>query len=67
MQKPFFSGGEVLRNFDVQLVDEGNKVLATGMSDVEGKYAFKPPAMEYNVVIQLDRAHVASLSSEDIW
>jgi hypothetical protein len=62
-----FSGGEVLRNFEVQLVDENDRVLATGKSDVEGKYAFKAPGMEYNVVVLADKAHVASLSSEDIW
>jgi hypothetical protein len=30
-------------------------------------YAFKPPALEYNVVIEANKGHVASMSSEDIW
>ncbi len=65
--RTIFSDGEVGRNFDVQLVDENDKVLATGKSDAEGHYAFRAPAAEYNVVVLANKAHVASLSAEDIW
>ena len=65
--RTIMSDGEVLRNVDVQLVDEADKVLTTGKTDVEGKYTFKAPTAEYNVVVLANKAHVASLSSEDIW
>jgi hypothetical protein len=38
-----------------------------GQTDAQGMYAFKPPALECNVVIQANKGHVASMSSEDIW
>jgi hypothetical protein len=63
-----FTDGEVARNIPVQLIDEdSNRVLGNGRTDMQGLYAFKPPAAEYNVVIEADKAHVASMSSEDIW
>jgi hypothetical protein len=52
----------------VRLVDENNDTeLVSGRTDAQGVYAFKPPAPEYNVVIEADKGHVASMSSEDIW
>ena len=65
--RTILSDGEVLRDVTIQLMDENNKVLATGKVDVEGKYAFKAPAIEYNIVVEANKAHVASMSSEDIW
>jgi hypothetical protein len=65
--RTILSDGEVLRDVTVQLLDENNKVLATGKVDVEGKYAFKAPTAEYNVVVEANKSHVASMSSEDIW
>lgn len=63
-----FSDGEVARAKTIQLIDENSdKVLATGKTDVEGKYAFKAPGAEYSVVIQTSKAEVASISAEDIW
>lgn len=61
------SDGEVLRDVTVQIVDEANKVLSTGKTDVKGQYTFKAPSAEYNVVVEANKAHVASLSGEDIW
>jgi hypothetical protein len=50
------------------VVDENNDTeLVSGRTDAQGVYAFKPPAPEYNVVIEADKGHVASMSSEDIW
>lgn len=63
-----FTDGQVARGMPVQLVDENSdKVLANGRTDAQGMYAFKPPALEYNVVIEANKGHVASISSEDIW
>ena len=63
-----FTGGQVARGMPVQLVDEDtDQVLVSGQTDAQGMYTFKPPAAEYNVVIQANRGHVASISSEDIW
>jgi len=63
-----FSDGEVARAMTIQLIDEDtDKVLATGKTDVEGKYSFKAPKQEYSVVIQASKAEVASISAEDIW
>ena len=63
-----FSDGEVARAKAIQLIDENNdKVLATGKTDVEGKYSFKAPSAEYAVVIQVSKSEVASISGEDIW
>ena len=63
-----FTGGQIARGMPVRLVDENtDNVLATGRTDVQGMYAFKPPAAEYNVVIEANKGHVASMSSEDIW
>jgi len=53
--------------FDVQPLDENDKVLATGKSDAECKYAFRAPAAEYNIVVLANKGHGVSLSSEDIW
>jgi len=61
------SDGEVLRNVTVQLLDENDKLVATGKTDVKGQYTFKIPSMEYNVVVEANKSHVASMSSEDIW
>jgi hypothetical protein len=62
-----FSDGEVARAMQIQLIDEKDKVLATGKTDVQGMYAFKAPGPEYNVVIQASKGMVTSISSEDIW
>jgi len=59
--------GEVLRDVTVQLLDESDKPLASGKTDVKGQYTFKVPNAEYNVVVQANKSHVASMSSEDIW
>jgi hypothetical protein len=65
--RSLFTDGEVARNMSVQLFDENDRVLATGRTDNQGKYAFKAPAPEYNVVVEANKSHVASMSSEDIW
>lgn len=65
--RTLMSDGEVLRDVAVQLVDENDKVLSNGKTDVKGEYTFKAPAGEYNVVVAASKAHVASKSSEDIW
>jgi hypothetical protein len=63
-----FTDGEVARNIPVQLIDEdSDKVLTSGRTDMQGMYAFKAPAAEYNVVVEANKGHVASMSSEDIW
>lgn len=62
------SDGEVARNIDIQLLATGDyRVLATGKTDAAGMYAFKIPSTEYHVVAMGDKAHVAGLSSTDIW
>jgi hypothetical protein len=65
--RSLFSDGEVARNMLVQLIDENDRVVASGRTDTEGKYAFKAPTAEYNVVVEANKGHVASMSSEDIW
>ena len=65
--RSLFTDGEVARNMAVQLIDENDRVLATGRTDTTGSYAFKAPAAEYNVVVEGNKGHIASLSSEDIW
>jgi hypothetical protein len=63
-----FTDGQVARGMPVRLVDENNDtVLVNGRTDAQGMYAFKPPVLEYNVVIEANKGHVASMSSEDIW
>ena len=63
-----FTDGQVARGMPVQLVDENSdQVLVNGRTDAQGMYTFKPPALEYNVVIEANKGHVASMSSEDIW
>jgi hypothetical protein len=62
-----FSDGELARRQRVILIDDEEKVLATGLTDVKGEYTFTAPGPEYNVVIEGDRAHVAGMSSLDIW
>jgi hypothetical protein len=63
-----FTDGQMARDMPVQLVDEDtDKVLISGRTDPQGMYVFKPPAAEYNVVIEANKGHVASISSEDIW
>jgi hypothetical protein len=63
-----FTDGQVARGMPVRLVDENSdKVLVNARTDEQGMYAFKPPALEYNVVIEANKGHVASMSSEDIW
>jgi hypothetical protein len=61
------SDGEVVRDVMVQLLDENDKLIGSGKTDTKGQYAFKAPNSEYNVVVQANKSHVASLSSEDIW
>jgi hypothetical protein len=65
--RSLFTDGEVARNMLVQLIDENDRVVASGRTDTEGKYAFKAPGAEYNVVVEANKGHVASMSSEDIW
>jgi len=63
-----FTDGQVARDMPVQLVDEdSDKVLVSGRTDAQGMYGFKPPTLEYNVVVKANEGHVASMSSEDIW
>jgi hypothetical protein len=62
-----FTDGEVARDVLIQLIDEDDKVLASGRTDTQGRYAFKAPVAEYNVVAAANKGHVASMSSEDIW
>ena len=67
MCRSIFTDGEVARNMPIQLVDEDDRVLATGRTDTQGTYAFRAPGAEYNVVVEANKGHVASMSSEDIW
>jgi hypothetical protein len=63
-----FTDGEVARNISVQLIDEdSDKVLASGKTNVQGRYAFKVPPQQYAVVIQASKSEIASMSGEDIW
>ena len=62
-----FSDGELARRLPIILIDDEEKVLSSGKTDVKGEYTFTPPGPEYNVVIEGDRAHVAGMSSLDIW
>jgi hypothetical protein len=63
-----FTDGQVAREMPVQLIDENSdKVLINGRTDAQGMYAFNPPTLEYNIVIEANKGHVASMSSEDIW
>ena len=60
--------GELARDVEIQLLATTDyRVLATGKTDAAGMYAFKIPGAEYHVVAMGDKAHVASLSSVDIW
>jgi len=62
------SDGELARDIEIQLLATGDyRVLATGKTDSAGMYAFKVPAVGYHIVATGDKAHVASLSSVDIW
>jgi hypothetical protein len=62
------SDGEIARDVAVLLLeDKDYQVLATGKTDTAGEYVFKAPDVEYHVVALGDKAHVASLSSVDIW
>jgi hypothetical protein len=62
------SDGELARDIDIQLLATGDyRVLATGKTDSAGMYVFKVPAVGYHIVATGDKAHVASLSSVDIW
>ena len=62
-----FSDGELARLLPVILIDDEERILAMGRTDVKGEYTFEAPGPEYNVVIEGDRAHVAGMSSLDIW
>jgi hypothetical protein len=62
------SDGELARDIEIQLLATGDyRVLSTGKTDAAGMYAFKVPAVGYHIVATGDKAHVASLSSVDIW
>ena len=62
------SDGELARDSEIQLLATSDyRVLATAKTDSAGMYAFKIPGVEYHVVATGDKAHVASLSSVDIW
>jgi hypothetical protein len=63
-----FTNGGVARNIPVELIDEdSDKVLVSARTDTQGIYTFKAPGAEYNIVIEANKGHVASMSSEDIW
>jgi hypothetical protein len=62
-----FSDGELARLLTVIIIDDEEKVLSMGRTDVKGEFAFTAPGPVYNVVIDGDKAHVASMSSLDIW
>ena len=62
-----FSDGELARRLPIILIDDEEKVLSSGKTDVKGEYTFTAPGPEYNVVIEGDRGHVAGMSSLDIW
>ena len=62
-----FSDGELARRLPVIIIDDEERVLSMGKTDVKGEYTFTPPGPEYNVVIEGDRAHTAAMSSLDIW
>lgn len=62
-----FSDGELARLLTVIIIDDEEKVLSMGRTDVKGEYAFTAPGPIYNVVIDGDKAHIASMSSLDIW
>jgi len=62
-----FSDGELARRLAVIIIDDEERVLSMGKTDVKGEYTFTPPGPEYNVVIEGDRAHIAGMSSLDIW
>jgi hypothetical protein len=62
------SDGELARDVEIQLLATNDyRVLATGKTDAGGMYAFKIPEVGYHIVATGDKAHVASLSSVDIW
>lgn len=65
--RSLFTDGEVARSMSVQLIDENDHILASGRTDAQGGYAFKAPTAEYNVVVEANKGHIASMSSEDIW
>jgi hypothetical protein len=62
-----FSDGELARRLPIIIIDDEEKVLSSGMTDVKGEYTFMATGPEYNVVIEGDRAHTAGISSLDIW
>jgi hypothetical protein len=63
-----FTDGQIAREMPVRLIDENtDRVLAEGRTDAQGVYTFRPPTLEYNIVIEANKGHVASMSSEDIW
>jgi len=62
-----FSDGELARLLPIILIDDEERVLSTGRTDVKGEFAFTAPGPEYNVVIEGNRAHIAAMSSLDIW
>lgn len=60
--------GELARDVEIQLLATTDyRVLAKGKTDAAGMYAFKVPEVSYHVVAMGDKAHVANLSSVDIW
>src|SRR5271169_2068163 len=62
------SDGELARDVEIQLLATSDyRVLAAGKTDAAGMYAFKVPEVGYHIVAMGDKAHVASLSSVDIW
>src|SRR5262245_23937831 len=62
-----FSDGELARLLNGILIDDEERVLSMGKTDVKGEYAFTAPGPIYNVVIDGDKAHMAAMSSLDIW
>ena len=62
-----FSDGELARLLTVIIIDDEEKVLSMGRTDVKGEFAFTAPGPIYNVVIDGDKAHISSMSSLDIW
>ena len=62
-----FSDGELARRLPVIIIDDEERILSSGTTDVKGEYTFKAPGPEYNVVIEGDKAHTVGISSLDIW
>ena len=62
------SNGEVAPNVELQFFnDEDYDHVMTGRTDADGMFAVQMPIPDFHIVALIDRAHVASLPSTDIW